>query len=109
MSEVNPREEETKALSRIAGTHDGKLLLRKLYRVLEDVIAPSADHGALYENLGRRRFAQELLRELEQDHGIQREPSDPRPAPNERGQSVVSIRGRGARRPIQPGETDAKA
>lgn len=56
----NPVAEESNAIRRIAGTHDGQLLHRHLRRILEAVI-DFQDAGALQAHTGRRSLARDLM------------------------------------------------
>jgi hypothetical protein len=103
----DPREEEKRAVARIGTTPDGELLCRLLYRELQSVTHDTADSGALYLDLGRRRFAQELIRELESEYARSRTGNDTRPGLGPRREPIRLSRARGARRPVIVSDDEA--
>jgi hypothetical protein len=95
------------ALQRFARTPDGRVFYIGLQKVLMAVVSSEQD-GALRENLGRRRFASELMAVMAEVMS-EIEPSDDprgRPIVFTLSKPVAGARTRGARRRVsgpQPG------
>jgi hypothetical protein len=94
------------ALQRFARTPDGRVFYIGLQKILMAVPSDNSD-GALRENLGRRKFASELMAVMAEvmtenlsDDGIG---SGERPIVFQLKQPAVGARQRGARRRIGPG------
>jgi hypothetical protein len=99
------------ALQRWARTPDGRVFYVGLQKLLMGV--PSGDDfGALRENLGRRRFASELMAVMAEVMSEIETSDDPRSRPIvfTLAQPVAGTRGvRGARRRVAPAEPESGA
>lgn len=98
------------ALQRFARTPDGRAFYVGLQKVLMGVPSDNSD-GALRENLGRRRFASELMAVMAEVMSENDQSDDPRGRPIifTFAKPVAGARSRGARRRVSGTGTEPDA
>lgn len=90
-------EKQADALAAIGLSSHGELLLEVLENVLSTVAPMSVESSALHDLEGGRRLARNLIERLTRDHVSAADPdAEPR-------RTTRAFRGRGARRPVEPG------
>jgi hypothetical protein len=98
---MTDRQEYLDALAHIGMQHDGRLLLERLFTVLQAVVPVGTEVGALQMQEGSRRLALELIEGLTRDHASRAESDNAVLRRDQRTHAAgPAYRPRGARRPV---------